>query len=161
MQSKIQNTFELIEGEIQAWKVFPNGEKELVFCRKNLITKEARLAVLASLWDQEFRADRVTTFKLGLGGTIDPDGRFPRAEDPLQTDLVNPVISVKTSYVVDSENVKVTFLADLSPAEGNGLKITEAGLFKVSGKIFNVKNFPAVPKSSEFGLHFEWSIRVN
>lgn len=154
------NGYELIEGEIGAWKVFPDGTREEIFYKKNLIVRLAKLHVLSALYDVNFIQDRVTTFKLGTGGSIDPEGRFPRPEDAEQTDLISPQISVSTSFVEYPLEVKVTYLADLDQSEGNGLKITEAGLFRESGKIFNVKNFPLVPKTSEFGLHFEWSIKA-
>jgi hypothetical protein len=154
------NTAMEFRGDIGCWKVFPDGTREEVFYKKNLIIRLAKLQLLSALYDTAFVQDRVTTFKLGTGGAIDPQGLFPKPEDAEQTDLITPMVSVDTSYVEYPLDVKVTYLADLDQSEGNGLSITEAGLFKQSGKIFNVKNFPAVPKTSEFGLHFEWSIKA-
>lgn len=156
----IKSHWEFVEGEIGAWKVFPDGTREQIFYYKNLIIRLAKLQLLSALYDPAFVQDRITTFKLGIGGAIDPEGLFPKPENSEQTDLITPQISVATSYVEYPLDVKVTYLADLDQSEGNGLKITEAGLFKASGNIFNVKNFPAVPKTSEFGLHFEWSIKA-
>lgn len=157
---KIKTGCALVEGELGAWKVFPDGTREEIFYMKNLIIRLAKLHLLSALYDVSFLQDRITTFKLGTGGAIDPEGRFPRPEDAEQVNLVSPQISVATSYVEYPAEVKVTYLADLDQSEGNGLNITEAGLFKASGKLFNIKNFPAVPKTSEFGLHFEWSIKA-
>ena len=157
---KIRTQWEFVEGELGAWKVFPDGTREEIFYMKNLIIRVAKLHLLSALYDPAFVQDRITTFKLGTGGAIDPEGLFPKPENAEQPDLITPQISVQTSYVEYPLDVKVTYLADLDQSEGNGLKITEAGLFKASGKIFNVKNFPAVPKTSEFGLHFEWSIKA-
>lgn len=150
----------MVEGELGIWKTFSDGTKEEIFYKKNLIIRLAKLHLLSAIYDPAFVQDRVTTFKLGTGGSIDPEGRFPKPENAEQLDLISPQISVSTSYVEYPLDVKVTYLADLDQSEGNGLMINEAGLFKESGKIFNVKNFPAVPKTSEFGLHFEWSIKA-
>lgn len=157
---KIRSSWEMVEGELGIWKTFSDGTREEIFYKKNLIIRVAKLHLLSALYDPAFVQDRITTFKLGTGGSIDPEGRFPKPENADQTDLISPQISVATSYVEYPLDVKVTYLADLDQSEGNGLKINEAGLFKESGKIFNVKNFPAVPKTSEFGLHFEWSIKA-
>lgn len=157
---KIKSGYEVVEGRLEAWKTFQDGSREKIFEEKNLIIRAAKLQLISSLWDVAFVPDRITTFKLGTGGAIDPQGLFPKPEDSSQTDLIAPQISVLTSYVVYPTDVKVTYLADLDQSQGNGLLITEAGLFKNSGLIFNVKNFPAVPKTSEFGLHFEWSIKA-
>lgn len=155
-----ESGWEIVEGELGCWKIFPNGDKQEVFVKKNLIIRLAKLQLLSALYDPEFVQDRVTTFKLGIGGAIDPLGQFPKPENGEQLDLITPQVSVSTSYVAYPLEVKVTYLADLDQSQGNGLSITEAGLFKASGAIFNVKNFPAVPKTSEFGLHFEWSIKA-
>lgn len=157
---KIASRWEMIEGELGIWKVFSDGHKEEVYVKKNLIIRLAKLQLLSALYDPAFVQDRITTFKLGTGGSIDPLGQFPKPENGEQTNLITPQISVATSYVSYPLEVKVTYLADLDQSQGNGLSITEAGLFKASGAIFNVKNFPAIPKTSEFGLHFEWSIKA-
>ncbi len=157
---KIKSSWELLEGELSAWKVFPSGVREGIFTKKNLIVRLAKLHVLQCLYDPLFVQDPITTFKLGTGGSIDPNGLFPKPENPDQLDLVTPQISVPISYVEYPSDVKVTYLSDLDQSQGNGLLITEAGLFQASGKIFNVKNFPAVSKTSEFGLHFEWSVKA-
>lgn len=157
---KIRTGWELVEGTLGAWKTFADGTREQIFYKENLIIRVAKLHLLSALYNPAFVQDRITTFKLGTGGAIDPEGLFPKPENAEQTDLIFPQISVATSYVEYPLDVKVTYLADLDQSEGNGLKITEAGLFKESGAIFNVKNFPAVPKTSEFGLHFEWSIKA-
>lgn len=150
----------LLEGTLGAWKEFPDGTREQIFYEDNLIVKAAKLYLLSSLWDGDVIADPVSTFRVGTGGAIDPEGMFPKPEDPLATGLVTPLLSVPTSFVVYADEVKVTYLADINQDTGNGYKITEAGLFKESGLIFNVKNFPAIPKTSEFSLHFEWSVRA-
>lgn len=152
--------FGMWEGELSAWKTFSDKPREKIFSEINLITRPAKLYLLSSLWDGAVVADPVVSFKVGTGGAIDPQGLFPKPEDPEQLNLITPLLSVTTSYLVNEAEVKVTYLADLDQSEGNGSLITEAGLFKQSGLIFNVKNFPGIPKTSEFGLHFEWSVKA-
>jgi hypothetical protein len=50
-------------------------------------------------------------------------------------------------------------LADVDQTQANGSQLTEAGLFKASGAIFNVKNHPGINKTSEFSVHYSWSIK--
>lgn len=150
----------LFEGTLSAWKGFPDGSREMIYREDNLITRAAKLYLLSGLWDGDVVADPIQTFRVGTGGALDPEGMFPKPEDPLAVGLTTPLLSVNTSYVVTPAEVKVTYLADIDRDTGNGHKITEAGLFKESGLIFNIKNFPAIPKTSEFSLHFEWSVRA-
>lgn len=86
-------------------------------------------------------------------------GLFPKQEDPAQTDLISPVQSLSVSYTVDSSAPSVTYIADATQSMANGLLLTEAGLFRVSGAIFNVKNHPGIPKTSDFGVHYVWTIK--
>lgn len=150
----------LLEGSLGAWAVYPDGTKTQFFYEDNLIVKASKLYLLSSLWDGTVQADPIETFRIGTGGAIDPEGMFPKPENPNATGLVAPLLSVQASFVAYPDDVKVTYLADINQDTGNGYRITEAGLFKQSGLIFNVKNFPAIPKTSEFSLHFEWTIRA-
>lgn len=149
-----------LEGVLSAYKTYEDRPREKIWVRKNLITTASKLYLLSSLWDPNVIADPIASLRVGTGGAIDPEGRFPKPESPTQTSLISHVITSPTSFVVSPTSVKVTYLADLDRSEGNGLLITEAGLFKSSGAMFNVKNFPAIPKTYEFGLHFEWSVKV-
>ncbi len=146
-------------GVISAYKVFDNGESEKVFELKNLITTAAKQYLLSGLYMTGIVSDPITAFKVGTGGAIDPQGLYPKQEDPLQTNLIVPVYTTTVTPVPGTTDVSVTFLADIDQSSANGSLITEAGLFKQSGAIFNVKNFPAIPKTSEFSIHFEWTIK--
>lgn len=158
--SKHNSSVGFLEGTLSIWKAYPGRPRNKIYSEDNLIIRESKLYLLSSLWDANVLADPIINFKVGTGGAFDPEGLFSRPEDEEQEDLISPLVQVSTSFVVSESEVKVTYLADLDQSEGNGFKITEAGLFKQSGKIFNVKNFPAIPKTSEFGLHFEWSIKA-
>ena len=86
-------------------------------------------------------------------------GLFPAQEDPLQSNLVAPVATLGITYTIDPVTPILTFIADADQNTANGLLITEAGLFKLSGGLFSVKNHPGIPKTSDFGIHYVWSIR--
>lgn len=149
-----------LSGVLKIWKQFPDGTLEKIYEEDNLITLAAKQYLLSAIYSAGIPSDQVTNLKVGTGGTIDPEGQFPKLENPLWTDLNTPLLSVSTSYVLNSAIPSVTFLADLDAATGNGSLITEAGLFKASSLIFNVKTFPGIPKTSEFNLHFEWTIKM-
>lgn len=133
--------------------------KELFFEQKNLIMSNTKRYLLSGVYQTNVISDPVINLKAGTGGCIDPAGLYPKSENPDQTDLITPVITVPTVYVLDSPNIKVTFLADLDQSQGNGSLITEAGLFTASGAIFNAKNHPGITKTSDFSIHYSWVIR--
>lgn len=86
-------------------------------------------------------------------------GLYPRQEDPTQTDLLSPLTSLPVTYTVNVTAPSVTFIADADQSTANGMLLTEAGLFKVDDTIFNVKNHPGIPKTSDFGVHYVWTIK--
>lgn len=133
--------------------------KELFFEQKNLIMSNAKRFLLSGIYLAGVTSDPIIALKAGTGGCIDPQGLYPRTEDPDQTDLVSSIISVPTVYVLDNPNIICTFLADIDQSQANGQLITEAGLFKASGAIFNAKNHPGISKTSDFSIHYEWRIR--
>jgi hypothetical protein len=161
---KIEDLFE-ITGILSIWKVFPDGKRELTFEEENLITLLTKQQILSYIYSA-ITTDPVNGIKVGIGGTIDPDGLFPKQENQNWTTLNNTITSIGTGgllsvgQAVDSSVPKVTFLADIDQSTANGNLISEAGLFKVSGGMFNVKTFPAIPKTTEFSLHFEWVIKI-
>jgi hypothetical protein len=146
-------------GTLAAFAIYENGRVDKLFEEKNLITTPAKQALLSVLYLSGVVSDPITQFRVGTGGAIDPQGLYPKQEDPTQTGLITQVYSVATTYILGSTDVSVTYLADVDQSSANGSLITEAGLFKASGLIFNVKNFPAIPKTSEFSIHFEWTIK--
>jgi len=147
-----------ILGELSIFRVTDAG-KDLVFKEENLITLASKQVLLSGLYVPNLLSDPINALKVGIGGSIDPQGLFPKTEDPSWSNLNTPLMSVTTAYTTNSAVPSVTYLADLDQGMGNGSLITEAGLFKVSGAMFNVKCFPGIPKTSEFTLHFEWTIK--
>lgn len=148
----------IAEGWLTISKVYSDHE-EVVFSKKNLITKAAKQFLLTALYLANIQSDPITTLHAGIGGAIDPNGLYPKNEDPLATGLVNEIISVPVSYTTDANEISITFLADLDQTQANGQLVTEAGLFKASGDIFNVKNHPGILKTSEFSIHYEWRVK--
>lgn len=155
-----------IEGHLIIKRKFSGKEKEIIFSEDNLIVTTSRQRILG--WLTTFPAVTATPIrflKVGIGGTVDPQGLFPKLENPSWTDLNTPVTSVGAlgfilaSLSIDAVTPATTFLVDLDQATGNGLLITEAGLFYSDNTMFNIKTFPGIPKSSEFSLHFEWTIK--
>jgi hypothetical protein len=146
-------------GTLSISVAYPGKEKELFFEQKNLIVKNAKQFLLSGIYLPAITSDPITALKAGIGGNIDPAGLYPKPEDPAQPDLIIPVITVPTVYTLDADNITVTFLADVDQTQANGSQLTEAGLFKASGAIFNVKNHPGINKTSEFSVHYSWSIK--
>lgn len=149
-----------IDGLLKIYKKFPSGKTELIYEENNLITTSAKQALLGNLVATSSTTDPIVLLKVGNGGTIDSGGFYPKAEDPTQTDLISPVGSTAVTYAAVMGEVAYTFLADVSSQSLNGVMITEAGLFKLSGLIFNVKNHPGITKTAAFSIHYEWTISL-
>lgn len=148
-----------LNGRLTITKRYKDGKEEVFFDKDNLIVKAAKQFILSGIYAPGVVSDPITSLKVGTGGNIDPAGLYPKAEDPAQTDLVTPILSITTVNVPDVANVKVTFLADVDQSQCNGQMLTEAGLFKASSAIFNVKNHPGINKTSDFSVHYSWTIR--
>jgi hypothetical protein len=148
-----------IEGRLNIDLVYPDGRNIKHFEDDNLITTLSKQFLLSGIYLPSIVSDQVTTLKVGTGGTVDPGGLYPLAEDPAATGLHTLLLSVPVVYVLDLPNVAVTFLADVDQSTGNGSSLSECAMFKASGLIFNLKNHPAITKTSEFSIHYSWTIR--
>lgn len=146
-------------GKLTIELVYPDGRRITYFERDNLIVKSAKQFMLTQVYAPGVMSDPITALKAGTAGNIDPQGLYPKVEDPLQTDLITPVITVPTVNVPDLPNVQVTFLADVTQTQCNGLQLTECGLFKAGGGMFNVKNHPGINKTADFSVHYSWTIK--
>lgn len=149
-----------LTGELSIYKDYHDGKGRILhFEKKNLIVNTAKRFLLGCLAQSGILSDPITTLKVGTGGCIDPQGLYPKAEDPEQTQLYNLLLTIPVTYTIDNPNIVVTFLADVDQSEGNGSLLNEAGLFKASDLMFNVKNHPAITKTAEFSVHYEWKIK--
>lgn len=163
-----------LNGELSIYTQIPGEKRVLAFKEFNLITTLSKKTLLATLYQytydgsagaQYLLPDPITTLWVGTGGcyaatsTITA-GTVVIPEDPTQTDLHTPRLSTQVTYTLDLVEPIITFLADIDQSQGNNMLLTEAGLFKNSGRIFNVKNHPGIPKTEEFSVHYEWTIRI-
>jgi len=139
---------------------YNDGREVVHFNDKNLITNTGRMAILNALVGLPNSFDPISQLRAGSGGCIDPAGKVPREEDPKATGLIAPFLAVSVSYTLDNTNIMATILADIDQSTANSQSINEIGLFTKSGRMFNVKNFPYIPKTSEFSVHVEWRIKV-
>lgn len=148
------------DGFLTIKRKYSDGREEVVFEEdKNRITNAAKLLMFSYLWDTEATIDPLTTVRVGDGGTTDPEGRIPKVPTGLETGLSHQLISIPVYHTVNSSIPSVTFIGNLDESLGNSVSYSEAGLFTQSGIIFSIKNFVTVPKTSDFTLSFEWTIR--
>lgn len=157
---KLKSNLEALEGTLLAQKIFSDGRVETVFHEENMIMLPSKQYVLSTCYESEGTFDPIVSLKVGTGGTVDPQGLYPKAVTQNLISLFNTLLTVETSYTVNNAVPSVTFISDLDQGMGNGSLITEAGLFRQGGSMFNIKTFPGIPKTSEFSLHFEWTIKI-
>ena len=156
---KIKDTLPVM-GELEISLDYHKGKgKEPVFKQKNLIVNRTKNFLLSGVYLPSIVSDQIVSLRAGSGGCIDPQGLYPKPEDPLQSDLITPVITIPAIYVLGVSDISVTFLADVDQSQSNGILFTEAGLITAAGNLWNVKNFPGIPKTSEFSIHFSWTIK--
>lgn len=148
-----------MEGIVKISKCYRDGHREEVG-EFNMFVKASRVRMLRALYSTNISPDPIVTLKVGTGGSIDPDGLYPRSPSLTQTDLVSPIISMPVVSDPDEDAMTVTYLADVDYSEGNGEQINEVGLFTQSGALSNVKNFLRIPKTADFSIHFEWILRI-
>lgn len=153
-----------VAGFLSIDKIYLDGTRERILDNDpNVITRASKREHLSFLYDEKAKPNILTSFKIGSGGTYDVEGRKPKRPDPLRNDLYNPITTYnKSIHVTPStpsdpqDYLLVDFV--LSPDEANGQMISEVGLFKKSGDMFNIKTFRAVPKVDSFSLQFWWRI---
>lgn len=155
------------EGTIKIWRnyagVIPQGQKYFGplapdVSDENLIVLVPRQKLLSMIYLDNQVSDPIETLQVGTGGSIDPEALYPKPVDKSMGHLYNSILSVPTSYSVDNGLPSATFIADIAESQGVNQLINEAGLFTVAGTMFNIKTFPGIPKTSEFGIHIEWTI---
>lgn len=151
-------------GVLTVRKCYPDGRMETIFeDDPNLITRKSKQHHLSFLFDETAVPDILQSFKVGIGGTIDPEGQRPIKPDPSRNDLYQPLVINHNDITIipapaGSPQVYMTVVFSLNQDEGNDQQINEVALFKKSGDMFNIKTFRAVPKTESFSLMFEWKI---
>lgn len=135
------------------------GEVEVLLDEnKNRLTNAGKLLMFSYLYSSR-QTDPITSIVIGNGGTSDAQGRIPRVVNGTETGLFHQTISVPVSYTVDNGNVAVIFYGNLDEASGNDANYSEAGLMTAGGVLFSIKTFVTVPKTSDFTLNFQWTLR--
>lgn len=160
---KLKDT--VANGYLTVTKKYNDGREEIVLDNeKNAITMESRRHHLSFLHDTSAVIDILSTFKVGIGGTVDPEGKLPIVPDPTRNDLYSPLtlfndsISVLTSDSSDNSQVYIEVIFTVAQDEANGFRIDECGIFKERGDMFNIKTFRAIEKTESFSLVFNWRI---
>jgi hypothetical protein len=153
------NTGIPLRGDLKAELVYAD-HTEIAFEKKNLITLSAKQVILASLYLSNQTSDPIISLQVGTGGCIDPQGMYPKPINQNLTSLFTPLLTVSTSYTLNTATPSVTFLATVDQGTANGSLITEAGLYKASNNIFNILTFPGINKTSEFSINFSWTITL-
>jgi hypothetical protein len=149
-----------IDGTLAISKVFSNGIIEPVVKEQNMIMLLPKRYMLSSIYDSGFVLKIINRLQVGTGGTIDPAGLYPKSVSQSLSSLFTPLLSV-TTYTTEAPLVpSITFIADIDQATCNGTLITEAGLLFTDNSLFNIKTFPGIPKTADFSIHFEWTIKV-
>lgn len=126
----------------------------------NKIVKIGKQSMLAGLYTTSSTVNPIASLRLGTGGCVDPEGKYPKVVDDTLTNLYTYALTLPVIHTVDSTVPSVTFIADLDTALGNGVNINEMGMFLQSGEMFNIKTFPSIPKTDAFSLHVEWTIKL-
>ena len=162
LTQKSTDSTKVFEGVLTAKAVYPDGSEKIIFEDNNLIMLASKQKMLRSIYlPGTYVSDPIKTLHIGIGGTLDPKGLYPKAPSQIMETLYSDVLSVDVTYSEDIAVPSVTFIADLGQGLGNNRLITEAGLFTSSGLLFNIKTFIGIPKTSEFSLHFEWVVRLS
>jgi hypothetical protein len=136
----------------------------------NKITNAARSHLLHLAVDTPavYAPNPIVEFRIGSGGAaVAPTGN----EGGLYNEITPTGNYDKTAITqtFSTNGLMATYTFDLDPSEGNGLTISEVGLFAANywlnnpakGKMFNIKTFSEVVKSSAFSLSFVWKINFS
>jgi hypothetical protein len=126
--------------------------------KDNIIVQQGRYGILQGL-AQSITTSPITSLQYGSGGTSDAAGLYPLPAQITQESLNAYQGTLYTTvYNLSPTSPAITFSASMNQSDGNGLAISEAGLFTQSGLLFNYITFPAIWKIQEFGLNFTWNI---
>lgn len=155
---KLKSTLPMT-GVLSISKIFKDGTEELVFREENVITLAVKQKILSGMY-LSVTSDPITSLHIGTGGTLDPDGLYPKPVSQNLTALYSDYLTIPTSYTLAPSVPSVTFLATVSETQANDQLITEAALYTAAGVMFNIKTFPGVPKKLEFALSFSWAINL-
>lgn len=139
------------------------GKPVLVFKELNKIMDEAKAYLLRALYDPAFVVEPISTFKVGSGGTVTPNGVDIKPIPGDRLDLFDPYTTGYTNTVpapsVSIDGKTITFNFSVPDTDLNGEYINEVAMFRAGDTIYNMKTFPSILKTSGFSLTFVWTIR--
>lgn len=148
-----------VQGTLSISLVYPDRVVH-VLKKDNLVVLGGKMRLLQALYLGD-AASPISTLRVGNGGTIDPEGQFPKRVNQSLTRLFNEVQSIPVTYSLDVTHPSITYIADIDPELCNSVLLSEAGLFFGNGEMFNIKTFPGIPKTLDFSIHFEWVVKIN
>ena len=133
---------------------------EVFFEEDNLVMLLSKQHMLEFLYLPNKTSTPIQILRIGRAGTIDPDALYPKDISRTETGLYDEIMSVPVTYTVNNAVPSVTFIADIEDSSAVGQMVSEAALYTSANSMFNKKTFPGIPKTSEFGIHFEWTITL-
>jgi len=150
-----------IRGDLVISLEYLDGTREKFFENKNLIANSAKQILINSIYLSS-STDYISEIRVGTGPLTAPPFGNPIGEDGTLNNLVSPVpgVSAIVTATPDDPTISVNFTATLSNVQANNNILTEAGLFTTLGNLFSVKKHPAISKSSDFAIHYDWTIRI-
>lgn len=129
-----------------------------VLVKENIVVQQSIYNILNGFVNA-INTSPITTLQIGTGGTSDSAGLYPITPSYTQTSLNDYLATLNTTASnLSPTNNFVTFTASIGQSQYNGENISEAALYTQAGQMFNYITFPAINKSSLFGLSFSWNI---
>lgn len=148
------------EGHFRAY----DGDGNIIVDKKNMIVNGSRSA-LAHLIAEAQVSEAITTIEIGTEGHEPGDPYTPVSPTISDTALedVSPFSKALEffTYLPIGVETSVMFTFNIEKAEGNGSGIvlyTEAGLFTSGDTMFARNTFPAIVKTADRKIVFEWTI---
>jgi hypothetical protein len=136
----------------------------------NYILKRSKATCLHHIYSGTARVDGIRSFVLGQGGVRNdtPLSSAPiDSSDALYNELrcTNEHLlndawydKKRISYEVSNNGLAVTYAFYVDFDEAVGRTLNEVGLVTRTGKLFNHKTFPSLPKTADFRIDFEWVV---
>lgn len=167
-----------MEGHLSIY-VRPEGSQTpfLFYAEKNRITNNARKFLLRMVTETPatLSPNPITSFKVGTGGVAQTlDGTEIDLFTALDPVGIDPYTGAVTFGYPDAPlNMVAEYAFEVATTELVGQTLSEVGLFAdnnwdgeadidtLEGKMFNIKLFPAITKSSAFALVFVWRINFS
>lgn len=151
-------------------KTLEDGAQCIFRDKLNKITNSARAHLLHLAVDDPpvYAVNPITEFRVGSGGAaVTPTGSETSLYAQINPSGNYDATALDKAY--DPTQMIHTYTFEVGPSECNGRTISEVGLVAnnnwlnnpTKGKLFNIKTFSGVVKSSGFSLVFVWKINFS